>query len=574
MDRHAAALVLEDIALLLELHGANRFRAQAFRHAARALERLDADLRSLVRDGALESVRGFGPATGRVVTELVETGSSTLHSELRARTPAGMVRLLGVPGLGASRIAVLREHLGIESVDDLEQALRAGRVAALPGFGERTQQRLLEALGFVRDGAGQRRRPQAVETAQRVTAVLSGCAGVHSVEAAGALRRGCEIVAALPVVVAAERDAHAAVREVFAALAGGAAGESGTGADGIPRLRFADGFDVTLHCVEPAAFAATLVEQTGSAAHVTALRERAISLGADPAARHADEAAFYAALDLDCIPPELRESGAAELDAAAAHTLPRLVELADLRGCLHCHTTYSDGAATLREMAAGALGRGWRYLGIADHSEAAGYAGGLSPDDVVRQHDEIDAWNDSNGERLWLFKGIEADILADGTLDYGARAGLLDRFDFVIGSVHSGFRSTADEMTRRVLRALDDPRLTVLGHPTGRLLLSRDAYAIDIEAVISRAGELGVTIEINADPRRLDMDWRYWPLASRHAVRTAINPDAHSVSGLDNVAHGVAIARKGWLRAEDVITTWSIDALRSHFATCRTAARR
>jgi DNA polymerase (family X) len=587
MDRFTIALVLEEIAVLLELHGADRFRARAFRNAARAVERLDADPGALHRAGTLSAVRGIGPATGRVIAELVTTGASTMHADLRARTPVGMVRLLEVPGLGAARIAVLREHLGIESVEDLERALLAGDVAAVPGFGERTQQRLRAALDFVRGGTGCRRRPQALEAAARVGAVLRALAAVERVEAAGELRRGCEVVTRLPFVVAAEPARHADVIAAFTALPAAAAGEAGEAArqHGVDssgdaaagaaaaRLRFADGFEVVLHVVQPAAFAPALVVATGSAAHVAALRSRAAGRGVAWHALGRDERSLYEALALAWVPPELRESGGREIEAAAAHSLPRLVEAGDVRGCLHCHTTYSDGAATLEEIARGGLERGWRYTGIADHSEAAGYAGGLDPDAVRRQHAEIDAWNERHGDRLWLFKGIEVDILADGDLDYARRAGLLESFDFVIGSVHSGFRSGRDEMTRRVLRALDDPRLTVLGHPTGRLLLSRAGYEIDLDAVIARAGERGVAIEINADPHRLELDWRHWPAARAHGVRTAINPDAHSVAGLDNVAHGIAIARKGWLRAEDVLTTWPFEALRDHFAVRRGGVR-
>jgi DNA polymerase (family X) len=569
VDRYAIALVLEEIALLLELHGADRFKARAFRTAARAVERLDEDVGVLVRHGGLEAIRGVGPATARVIGELVEIGVSTLHAELRARTPSGMFRLLGVPGLGPARIAALRERLGIETLEDLERALAAGSVAAVPGFGERTQQRLREALAFVRVGVGQRRRPQALEAAQRFVGALGDVPGVERAEAAGELRRGCEIVASLPIVVASPLAAHGAVRAAFAALPGtpvAPAAAARAAAEPVDEVRLADGFVVRLRCVVPDGFARALVEETGSAAHVAALAELAGARGVHWAAPFRDESDLYAALGLDWVPPELREAGERELRAALDGELPRLVELADLRGCLHCHTTYSDGAATLEEIARGGLDRGWRYVGIADHSEAAAYAGGLTPAAVARQHAEIEAWNDAHGDRLWLFKGIEVDILPDGELDYAARPGLLERFDFVIASVHSHFGMSRDAMTRRVLRALEDPRTSVLGHPTGRLLLTRAAYELDVAAVIERAGALGVAIEINADPHRLDLDWRWWPLAKRHGVRAAIDPDAHSVAGLDYVAHGVAIARKGWLAREDVMTTWPIDALRARFA--------
>src|SRR5690606_1623806 len=339
--------------------------------------------------------------------------------------------------------------------------------------------------------------------------------------------------------------------------------------------RLAEGAMLAVSCAAPGSFAAALLHATGSEEHWAALVERAASLGMQltpggllrdgaPVAAE-DEAALYAALELTFVPPELRE-GRGELEAAAAGALPRLVAYEDLRGCFHCHTTYSDGRATLREMAEAALARGWRYLGIADHSRAAAYAGGLSPDDVRRQHEEIDAWNEERGHELWIFKGIEADILPDGRLDYAdGDEEVLASMDYVVGSVHSSFGLSQAEQTARVLRALENPYLTFLGHPTGRLLLSRRGYAIDLDAVIDAAAERGVAIEINANPYRLDMDWRYWREARAKGVRTAINPDAHSIDGLDDVRYGVGVARKGWLGVEDVVNAWGVDEVKAYF---------
>jgi DNA polymerase (family 10) len=251
---------------------------------------------------------------------------------------------------------------------------------------------------------------------------------------------------------------------------------------------------------------------------------------------------------------------------AREHALPRLVELSDLRGCFHCHTTHSDGTARVAEMAEGALAQGWRYLGIADHSQNAGYAGGMSPAQITRQQREIDAWNRRRSSELMLFKGVEADILADGRLDYSDNAGVLESFDYVIGSVHSLFRMERAAMTKRMTRAVRDPRLTMLGHARGRLLLIRDGYDVDIDAVIESAAAAGAAIEINADPHRLDMSWQHWPKARSLGVRTAINPDAHSVNGLRAVRYGVNIARKAWLTPADVINAWPIDDVVEYFA--------
>jgi DNA polymerase (family 10) len=319
------------------------------------------------------------------------------------------------------------------------------------------------------------------------------------------------------------------------------------------------------------------MDNTGSSAHMEGLHIAAAVTGVHivggelrRGARKvavSEEEDVYAALSLPWIPPELRESGRDEILAAADGRLPRLVAYDDVRGCFHCHTTASDGKATLDEMAEGALARGWRYLGIADHSQAAGYAGGLSPADIARQHDAIDAWNDSRGHELWLFKGIEADILADGELDYAALGEtVLGTFDYVVGSVHSGFGMPRAQMTRRVLRALQNPFITFLGHPTGRLLLIREGYAIDLDEVVAAAADRRVGIEINCDPHRMEMDWRHWREAKAKGVATALNPDAHSVRELDNVRLGTTIARKGWLETGDVVNTWELDEVRAHFA--------
>jgi DNA polymerase (family 10) len=344
-------------------------------------------------------------------------------------------------------------------------------------------------------------------------------------------------------------------------------------------IRFDDGMRLRLHCVTPAAFVVTWCRATGSDAHVQELAARAarrgLTLGPhdlrDPAGRAvplADEAALYAALGLPWIPPELRE-GMGEVDAAGSGGLPPLITLADIRGVLHCHSQYSDGGATIAELAADARRRGWSYLGVSDHSQSAFYAGGLTAESLARQHDEIDAINASFAD-FRVLKGVEADILPCGRIDYPVE--VLDRFDYVIASVHSRFGMNGVQMTDRVLKAMDDPHMAVLGHPTGRLLLTREPFAIDMEAVLERAGALGVAVELNADPHRLDLDWRLARSARRHGAQVEIGPDAHAVDGLDNVALGIGMARKAWLGAVDVINTRAAGEV-VEFATRRRAPR-
>ncbi len=569
MDKHAIAAVLNEIGTLLELRGGNPFRARAFYSAARAAESLEGDVAALALSGELAGVKGFGPATVDVARELVETGASTAHRELRDATPDGLLEILGVPGLGAKRIHTLHRELGIQSIDALERAATEGRIARLAGFGAKTQEKILEGIAFLRSMAGRRRWPDGNGIAEWACGLLRAHPAVAWLEAAGALRRRLETVDGVWIV--AGTDDAAAVLGAFAELPG-VVGEEREGGDAA-RAHLADGVVLGLRCVAPQAFAAALAHATGSDEHWGALAARAAALGLEltdggllrggAALPLADEAALYAALELPYVPPELRE-GRGEVEAALAGGLPRLVVYEDLRGCFHCHTTYSDGRATVREMAEAARGRGWRYLGIADHSQAAAYAGGLSPDEVRRQHDEIDAWNAERGRELWLFKGIEADILTDGRLDYEDEGDLLASFDYVVGSVHSSFGLSQADQTKRVLSALENPHLTFLGHPTGRLLLSRRGYAIDIDAVIEAAAVRGVGIEINANPWRLDMDWRYWRTAREKGVRTAINPDAHGTEGLDHVRYGIAVARKGWLTPDDVVNAWDLEAVKRH----------
>jgi DNA polymerase (family X) len=566
VDKHLAALVLDEIASLLALQDADRFRVLAYRNAARAVDRLEGDLAVLIAAGGLADTPGLGPGTVGVLRELVETGRSRLYDRLRQETPAGLAQLRAVPGLGPKRIRTLHERLGIESVQALRDAASAGRVAALPGFGPATERRILEGLDFVDRGVGRRRQPQAYATADRLIGHLETLP-VHAVYLAGELRRRCETVDGIDLLVVSEdRDI---VLQGILSIPGLTMAER---VDAFRvRARLADGAPVRVRCALPGEAAAALVVETGSAAHVRKLAERAEARGlrldaeglwrGDEAVDVESEEELYQALDLDWIAPELRE-GWGEVEAAEAGRLPVLVEYEDLRGTFHCHTTYSDGTATVAELGEAARARGWRYLGVADHSISAGYAGGLTVDDVRRQHEEIDRWNAEHGEEIRLFKGIESDILRDGRLDYDDA--VLATFDYVIGSVHSGFRIGREAMTRRITTAVRNPRLTILGHPTGRLLLTREPYPVDLDAVIAAAAAAGRTIEINADPHRMDMDWRHWPDARERGVRCAINPDAHSVAGLGAVAFGLAVARKGWLEAEDVINSWELERVESY----------
>lgn len=548
MTSSAAAGALERIGQLLELRGDNPFKTRAYHNAARALTALDADdLAPLLADGTLEDTPGLGPGTLAVVRDLVTNGRSNLLDQLAAETPAGLAELLRVPGLGTSKIHLLHTTLGVDSLDALEAAARDGRLAGVKGFGAKTAAKVAEGAAFVRASAGRLRFPEAAVEAARLVGAVLAQPGVEAAQAAGEVRRRLEVVGGVDVVAAAEAGAPV-------------------------RLPAAHGVAARLVRAEPARYAVALWRATGSEAHVAQVAARLAAAGyaLDGDAVRApggdivpigDEADLYGLAGLAFVAPELRE-GLGEVEAAAAGALPELLEPSDLAGVLHCHTTYSDGGATVAEMAEAAQARGYAYLGITDHSQSAAYAGGLTPAAVVKQHAEIDRVNDGYAERGVAFrvlKGIECDILGDGALDYDERT--LARFEFVIGSVHSRFGLGEREMTDRVCRAVANPFLTVLGHPTGRLLLARDAYAVNLGDVVAAAAEAGAAVELNADPHRLDLDWRELRGAKARGVVVEIGPDAHSPEGLANVEFGVGVARKGWLGAADVLNARPADAV-------------
>lgn len=575
MDPRTAAAALTRIAELLELRGDNPFKTRAYHNAARALSGLDADdVGPLLRDGTLEAVPGLGPGTLAVVRDLVESGESRLLNQLAADTPAGLAELLRVPGLGTAKIFQLYQTLGVQSLDDLEAAALDGRLAGVKGFGAKTAEKVARGVAFAREAAGRRLLPHAMHEGARLLADVRAHPGVLRAEAAGALRRLVEVVGDVDVV-AAVSEPPAAVCDAFARAPGVARaepfGERSAERAGV-RVRYADGVRLCLACVAPPRFAVAWWRATGSAEHVAQVAARLAERGhaLDGGLVRApdgsivpigDEVELYALAGLAYVEPERRE-GLGEVDDAAAGRAPALLEVADLRGAIHCHTTYSDGSATVAEMAEAARARGWQYVGITDHSQAAAYAGGLSPAAVRQQHGEIDRVNDgyaASGVDFRVLKGIEADILGDGALDYDDAT--LALFDYVIGSVHSRFGLPEAEMTARVCRAVANPFLTVLGHPTGRLLLQREAYALDVPAVLEAAAEHGAAVELNADPHRLDLDWRHGPLARRLGLTVEIGPDAHAPAGLDNVAFGVGAARKAGLGAAAVLNARAADAV-------------
>ncbi len=578
MDSRTAAHTLSQIAALLELRGEGRFRTRAYETAAKAVLALDVDdIAPLHRSGALAALKGVGPATLSVLDDLVRYGESDYLQRLAEDTPEGLLEMMRVPGLGTQKIHAIHAALGVESLRELEESARDGRLATIKGFGAKTAEKILKGIAFLKATGALVLYPHALAEARRLVGAVREHPDVVRAEIAGSLRRRREVIRDVDIVASCR-----ARPESVAASFGHSPGVvevTGSGERSVT-IRFVDGTLLDLRCVLPEELGVALWRATGSDQHVRAVEARLAARGirvvgdalVDAAGARVptpDEEALYAAGGLAFVAPEMRESGD-EVAAAAEGTLPRLLARDDIRGVLHCHSQYSDGAATITEMADAARERGWSYVGISDHSQSAFYAGGLTADQIARQHEEIDRLNASRSD-VRVLKGIEADILPCGRVDY--EQAVLDSFDYVICSVHSRFGMNEAQMTERVLKALDDPHVTILGHPTGRLLLTREPYALDIEAVLEKSAECGVAVELNADPHRLDLDWRHLRRAKERGVMVEIGPDAHSTNGLDNVEIGVGIARKGWLEAGDVLNALSAAAVRARARRRRAVAR-
>ena len=571
MTKNEIADVLTEIGTLLELKGENPFKVRAYQTGARAVEAIEeAELGRLVAEEKLGTIKGIGEALVQKITELHTTGRLEFFEKLKASIEPGLAEMVQIPGLGPKKIRALHDKLGIASIAALAQACAEGRVAALEGFGEKTQEKIVAGIKN-REAYGRRHMGwDAFEIAEPIVAGLRKLKQVARAESAGSLRRGLETVGDLDFIVAATDVAP--VVEWFVTQPGvkevTAKGETKAS------VRFESGLQADLRIVPEGQFAFALHHFTGSKDHNVQLRQRALSQGfslsewglvpaegegtaKEKAERHqgkkaATEPELFAALGLKFIPPELRE-GLGEIEAAAAGELPRLVELADLRGAFHNHTTASDGRNTLAEMTAAAEALGWEYLGIADHSKASFQANGLSEERLSKQVEEIHALNASKRFTTYVYTGTECDILADGRLDYDDA--VLAKLDYVVASVHNAFTQDEATMTARIIRAIEHPRTTMLGHLTGRLLLRREGYKVDVKKVVDAAVANHVIIELNASPWRLDMDWRHWRKAAERGLLTSINPDAHETGGLAHVRTGVNAARKGWLTREAVFNT-------------------
>jgi DNA polymerase (family 10) len=562
IDKKAVADVLEQIAAFLELKGENPFRIRAFRTAARAIVNFGGDLKEGLEDGSLAAAKGVGPATLQIAAELIQTGRAGMLEELREQIPPGLVEMLAISGLGVAKIRQIHDVLGIDSLPELEAAALDGRLAKLARFGQKTSENILKSIAFLRQASTFRLSHHAAEEAEGLRSALARLPGVTDAIVAGDVRRRSEVARDLILVLVA----GVSPAELFKRLSQFPGVHEFAGQDERRlTLRFAGGASAQIVVTTSVNVGAVLVQATGSEGHLAELAAHASSRGyslTGAALWHdsefvatTDEASLYRAVGLPFIPPELRE-GRGEVAAAARGELPRLLERGDLKGFLHCHTNYSDGSTTIEQLALACRDAGYQYVGITDHSQAAAYAGGLQSEDLLRQADEIDEVN-SRLQGIRVLKGVEADILADGRVDFEEYA--LARLDFVIASIHSRFNMGPAEMTTRMLTAMDNPYLTIIGHPTGRLLLSRDPYGIDLDAVIEKAAANDIALEINADPHRLDLDWRVLRQVRAGGAMVSIGADAHSLPGLGYVDFGVGMARKGWLGPGDVLNARSVE---------------
>jgi len=561
VDKRDVARTLSEIAVLLELKGENPFKMRAYENAARAVEGLSEDLGALIEGGTLTEVDGIGDSIAQKITELWKSGHMKFYEELVDSIPAGYLEMIRVPGLGPKRVRLLGETLGIKSLAELKHAAEKGEIRELKGFGKQSEKKILEGIAFLEAGGGRRLAADVRPVAEDLWKRLRKLPAVTEAQIGGSLRRWMETVKDVDLLVATEKADE--VGKAFLAFVPDAtviaSGETKIS------VRLPDGLAIDLRLVTPEEFPFALHYFTGNVAHNIRVRSRALDRGwslneygltgkkKPPPVR--TEADLFQALGLVYIEPELREDRG-EIEAAEKDALPELVTLKDLKGLLHCHTTYSDGVATFEEMACAAEAWGASYLGISDHSASARYANGLSEANLKRQHKEIDDWN-AKSKKLRVLKGAEVDILPDGTLDYPDK--VLSRLDFVVASIHTSLTMSEADMTQRVVRAIKNRYVSILAHPTGRLLFQREGYRIRLDEVYDVASAEGVVIEVNASPHRLDLDWHEIHPAKERKIRFAVNPDAHSAAGYDDLRYGIGAARKGWLTKKDVINALPVE---------------
>ncbi|MBN1397421.1 MAG: DNA polymerase/3'-5' exonuclease PolX [Bacteroidetes bacterium] len=569
MDKKQITEILDEMGTLLELKGENPFRSRAFHNASQVISGLTEDLSNLVITQSLTNIKGIGNAISDIITELFKTGVSKQYEELRSSFPAGVLELLRIQGLGPKKVKILYEKMDIKSIAELKEACEKKQLRSVEGFGAKTEENILKSIAQKEKTSDKHLFPQAFGSAEKIMTILKNIERIKHCDYAGSLRRCKELIGDIDILASTFDKNREEVIKIFTSAeeVGSIIATGDTKASVILK----NGIQCDLRLVKDSEYPFALNYFTGSKEHnvemrslarkkgwslneygFTALNEKRSSRKDKKIPSCKNEEDIYKALGLHYIPPELRER-TGEIEFARKHPIPKLIELDDIQGTFHCHTNESDGFSTLEQMVDAAKKMGWKYLGIADHSQSAVYARGLTPDKAREQMIKIDMANEKDID-FRIFKGTECDILIDGSIDYSDS--LLSEFDYVVASIHGKFKMTETEATKRIIKALKNKYVTMLGHPTGRLLLEREGYPVNMTEVINAAADYGKSIEINSHPMRLDLDWRYVKYAKEKGVRIFINPDAHHVDGLEDVRYGVGIARKGWLEAKDVVNTW------------------
>jgi DNA polymerase (family 10) len=548
--------ILEEIGMLLEIKGENPFKSKAYYNAAKILSGIE-NLEDIIKAKRLREIKGIGETLSKNIEEYSETGEMEYYENLKKDIPVTLLELMQIPNLGPRKIKALYDDLGITNVGELEYACKENRLITLFGFGEKIQAKILKGIEFLKKHKGEFLFGDVYLEAEKIKERFEDVVPPGMVEVCGSIRRRKEIVKDIDILVGG--DDHETISTHFTSMP--EIEEVLLKGDTKTSCRLRSGIEADLRVVSKEAFPFALMYFTGSKEHNVRLRGISKKKGwklneyglfeEDRLIKLQSEKEIYNALELAFIPPELREN-MGEIEAAEHGMIPELVRLEDIKGILHVHTDFSDGIDTIEKLADAAQHMGLSYIGISDHSRSAYYARGLKEDDVFRQWETIDRLNEKN-RSFHILKGIESDIQPDGSLDYDED--ILKGFDFIIASVHSNFHMKKDEMEKRILKAMENPYTTMLGHPTGRLLLSRDGYELDMRNIIDEAARNSVIIELNASPYRLDIDWRNLKYAKEKGVLISINPDAHATGGLYEILYGIGIARKGWQEKKDILNT-------------------
>ncbi len=554
------ASLFNEVADFLEVKNENPFRIRAYRRAAQAVEGLSEDIEAIARRSTLLDVPGIGKDLATKIQEYLATGKIEDLEHLRKEIPAGVIELMGVHGLGPKTAKLLYDQVGVDSVEKLEELAKGHKLAGLPGIKAKTEENILKGIAVWKSGRERMPLGTALLLAETILDRLRGLKEVDQIEAAGSLRRMKETVKDIDILITSKKPAR--VMDVFVGLHNVvevlAHGETKSS------VRLRENIAADLRVVEPDCFGAALLYFTGSKQHNIRVRELAQRKGlkvseygvfnekTNQRVAGKTEAEVYQAVGLPYIPPELREDGG-EIEAALEGRLPTLVSLPDIRGDLQMHTTWSDGADSLAELAEGVRGKGYQYMAVTDHSKSATVAGGMKDEQVLQMIAEVRALN-KKMKGFHVLAGCEVDIRGDGTLDFSDE--ILRQLDLVLVSVHSRFKMSREEMTARIVRAVQHPLVHLLGHPTGRLIGERGAYEVDMEAVLTAARAAGTAVEINASPSRLDLNDLHARRAKELGIPIAINTDAHTIGQLDTMRFGVSVARRGWLTSKDVVNTW------------------